>query len=883
MLFLSKEYFRFYIGDESRVVIENSEIKDSSIFRDTYEQALKVMDKTLPLIESDKSLKNVQDENKNSNNIFAFVGDRGTGKTSCMSSIAEMLRDNISDSKYKYEFEKKFPNFKNKHFEVLESTDPSFFSDKKNILEIFIGRLFTRFKEYVERKAKFKDTEKNQVFLLFERVKNSLVSIEKNCVSEDDCVEELMSLSASVELQNNIQNLINRYLNFVEKDFLVIPVDDLDLHTTYAFDMAEQIRKYLTQKNTIILMALKIEQLEYVIEKHYLNLYSLMMEKGFISNNKISEMASDYMTKFIPVDRRFSLKTVDEILNSHVEIVDEKNQYLNNENAYIYSSQHSLKKNIIDHIYHISGFDFSFYLDKDFPLIPSTLRLLRQFIDFLYKISKDTNDTWNDLDYKKDIFEKFAFYSCIREKCGDKFYGRLKECIQYSSFERLNKFIVSLLNDSLNEYFTNDSTNNDFFAYSVKGEINRILRKDNVYKNISVGDVLTLVHFVESVTVDSKVRSYLFGIRFFYTILLNNTSTSVRKNVLTGGLINFWDATSQLNSFGNSFFPLIIPPKIIRDFYENYKQTKIETTLWLFEFFILLMDRHCLYANDLFFRSNPSYSIEADFRKNETDVYINPYRFIFNLIDIDKCYNRLNPDLLDDIKKEKSSIYNQIKEQHFEIESIEIVDEFLSCTKDADFRFNNLQNYNFRFNNLQSYNTNNPFWFLDDIKKIKKIEQERQKNYIEFRYNYTKKFFEKLSEHFEKHPDRLKKETISKCANIVIDKIFKDDKLKEEVVNALSATPKWNIDLFIDIVAAYQNLCKPRPQQEFEYEEQKLKYEDLLPPIVSASLSQDRFYNVDQYVSQKYNNYRFGKINIDDYKYAVKDILSRIRWAFGLF
>ena len=97
MLFLSKEYFRFYIGDESRVVIENSEIKDSSIFRDTYEQALKVMDKTLPLIESDKSLKNVQDENKNSNNIFAFVGDRGTGKTSCMSSIAEMLRDNISE------------------------------------------------------------------------------------------------------------------------------------------------------------------------------------------------------------------------------------------------------------------------------------------------------------------------------------------------------------------------------------------------------------------------------------------------------------------------------------------------------------------------------------------------------------------------------------------------------------------------------------------------------------------------------------------------------------------------------------------------------------------------------------------------------------------
>ena len=190
------------------------------------------------------------------------------------------------------------------------------------------------------------------------------------------------------------------------------------------------------------------------------------------------------------------------------------------------------------------------------------------------------------------------------------------------------------------------------------------------------------------------------------------------------------------------------------------------------------------------FRSNPNYSIEVDFKKYETAVYINPFRFIFNLID-NKCYNKLDSDLLDDIINEKSSIYNQITKQSFKIESIEIVDEILSCAKDADSRFNNLQNYN----------TNNPFWFLDDIKEIEKIEKERQKKYIEFWYKYTKNFFEKLNEHFEKHTDRPKKQSISKCANIVIDKIFKDDKLKQKIVDILSDLPNQNVDLFIKIIS----------------------------------------------------------------------------------
>ena len=102
---------RFYLGEESRLVIEDIQMMNASIFKDAYEVALNII--------SDY-IKNEQKMDRNNssieifrqtadtigNNIIAFVGDRGMGKSSCMLSIANMLRtiNEKTDDKYEHRF-----------------------------------------------------------------------------------------------------------------------------------------------------------------------------------------------------------------------------------------------------------------------------------------------------------------------------------------------------------------------------------------------------------------------------------------------------------------------------------------------------------------------------------------------------------------------------------------------------------------------------------------------------------------------------------------------------------------------------------------------------------------------------------------------------------
>lgn len=57
--------------------------------------------------------------------------------------------------------------------------------------------------------------------------------------------------------------LVDSFMEYIgEKNaILLVPVDDIDLHSKAATDMVEQIRKYLVLPNVVVLMAVKMSQL----------------------------------------------------------------------------------------------------------------------------------------------------------------------------------------------------------------------------------------------------------------------------------------------------------------------------------------------------------------------------------------------------------------------------------------------------------------------------------------------------------------------------------------------------------------------------------------------------------------------------------------------
>lgn len=245
--------FNVNSGEETRPVIENITFpleNSESLFAEQYKKIFEEINRFLGL-QSDKR----EDQDENINNIMAFIGERGSGKTSCMMSIAKSLAEQDRNV-FNYE------QIKKRHFHLIGLIDPSFFDENNNILNIIIAKLFRKFKEKEERLCdrNCNDFEqKRKLIESFQKVQvslNCIIGGEKN--SEDD-LEQLITFSASIDLRADIKELINAYLNYMHNsnDIMVIMVDDIDLNTQHANAMVEQMRKYFIHSNVIILLAVK--------------------------------------------------------------------------------------------------------------------------------------------------------------------------------------------------------------------------------------------------------------------------------------------------------------------------------------------------------------------------------------------------------------------------------------------------------------------------------------------------------------------------------------------------------------------------------------------------------------------------------------------------
>ena len=106
----------FNNDEDNCVIVEGSEKREESMFRAQYDLAHDIFRE----LSADKSK-----DLRKTNNIIAFCGDRGSGKTSCMESFRQQLKPD-QDANCLF----------------LETIDPSFFDDSNNILGLVLGQMY---------------------------------------------------------------------------------------------------------------------------------------------------------------------------------------------------------------------------------------------------------------------------------------------------------------------------------------------------------------------------------------------------------------------------------------------------------------------------------------------------------------------------------------------------------------------------------------------------------------------------------------------------------------------------------------------------------------------------------------------------------------------
>lgn len=465
----------FQDGKENQPIIESQNM-ENSVFSNQYALAEKIFKALL-----------TDDEARKHNNIISFCGDRGTGKTSCMMSFK---------SKCERDFNNCF---------FLKEIDPSFFDDTHNIIELVVGNLYSVLSSE-EKKDEYDDSKRDNLVRQFNKVMIYLKYLAK---PEDkkhyyDGLQELEALSVGLSLQDSIQKLFSIFLEYVGKEYLIIVIDDLDLNIQGAYIMSEHIRKYLTNDKCIIMLSVKVEQLIDAVQHYLENSQNVDGAEGH-------EMAVKYVTKLIPVSSRVNMPLLEDYCDNELEYV-----YTNADGESCTDEFHSVKEAVTHSIFWKTGYLFYNSWGRNSLIIPSSLRSLRQLLHMLYRMSLRDNRHPAEHKQNQKQFKQYFFYTWTQQLSVE--YRHIAhKLISIESDLAFNKAVVANL-------MTLDVLKNS-------GQFKSIVDPSNYAYNVSLGDVMRILEYLNQDESDMQLQLFVFFVRSLYSIKMYECYDFVTEDI----------------------------------------------------------------------------------------------------------------------------------------------------------------------------------------------------------------------------------------------------------------------------------------------------------------------------------------------------------------
>lgn len=670
------QHLYFNIGQESRPVIEKLTEQNvkKSLFFEQYKNAFDSLSSYLKVLKTKD-----EEENEPLNNIFAFIGERGTGKTSCMLSVANELTNKSENS-----ILDNYQEVKKLTFHKLSMIDPSFFDEKHGIIAEILASLYNEYRITEKSNNSFEKTEILGKFADLQKDFNCLLASDAEKPYDD--LEQLVSLSAAVNLRANFGELVTMFMKYIGKPDgkLIIMIDDIDLHTNQATIMVEQIRKYLVQPNVVILLAIKLDQLAMLKRQQYTIEYKVLLEKGKVSEEVIDEMVERYLTKLIPFDQRIFMPKAQEFLGWELTIKSIQGET---------EDFSSVRMAIPELIFRKTRYLFYNTALKTSYIVPRNLRELRSLLKLLVGMPK-SNTANNKEQFKKYFFENWVLNNLNTEQTN---------CI-YDLLKVTDAFLfnAAALRIIKKQFFLERDMVLD------NSEISNILNENNVVYNISLGDVMAIISYLEKQDQPVEKLHFLFMIRSIYSMRLyefyderteDSTNVSKKQERVIGlspfenlELSNYEKLVG--GSFVNSIITDILPKAassadtrsrsvrmisltqlnlLLSECIEHFDEIP-ENVIMLSEFFMLCISR---YIDTKDRKNQDSNFLELGYRKTASVRYAEDLKsrkyalfdlnsFMCNIVDIERCYNRfLNGDaFLEKVKNDdaKKSFYAKVKD-----------------------------------------------------------------------------------------------------------------------------------------------------------------------------------------------------------------------------
>lgn len=527
----------FYKGEENGIVVEKNNY-ESSLFNSQYKKAfeifLRIWNTQKPMVDRDaEGEKEVYHGMDNRfSNIISFCGDRGEGKSSCMSSFTAMLtevsaRKSASDSGL---VDSSF--IKPEEIELLDFIDPSFFDDQHNILELLIGRMYTSVntlnrqnKDYESQLYRIRELREQ-----FQRVKTSLgVLHKKDETNFLENLEELDELAAGIRLKQELDELFRLYLKFVNRKRILICIDDLDLNMSQGYKMVELIRKYLIGKYCIILISVKIEQLVDIVS------IAMRNELGCcnVTLDYCQLMAQKYVTKFLSQSNRIYMPSGEALFDRELYLLESRTSDKNE------GEKMTVKERAVQLIFQKTGYVF-YNIQGVSPIVPTNLRSLRHLLAALLDLPDYKDELENDSEEGRIAFRKYFWGTWVPQRLAREDYDFATQLYDYTDASSLNSFVIEYFSNRVEAKHLTPSEETSFYRL-----YHAIIKKENVTVNTSYGDVMYVLWLIGRITDDTEIHRLIFFIKTVYSMRLYATynivtsqeNASVYPSLMEGGNI----------------------------------------------------------------------------------------------------------------------------------------------------------------------------------------------------------------------------------------------------------------------------------------------------------------------------------------------------------
>lgn len=433
-----------------------------SFFKEVYDQAA-ALTNIIAKANEDKSLYDEyvipRQQTKSVQNVIAFTGRRGTGKTSSMLSFADALSEGRYMDKKIDGINNPYDALQGKQFHALQYIDSSIVSKDEDFFELLLYRMHQYLEDHVKaynKNSYFKHDAylselRENIFKLY----NHYTSIRHKEQSES--VSSYSLLKKNIEkynIRNEVIKLVENYIQFLSllknegccneknKDFLIICIDDIDMANSTRLEILQCIYQYFMIPQVVVMITLNVPVITATVKKEfYSNMeISVNSERDRILNIS-QEQTMDFLRKIIPSDmritmpswRKYDYRTLKPTMISFESIGGDKeanNLFPNLKNCFWYKKDHR-NMNPKELIMLLLADRAKIFLDtsglKIHFMEPDSLRNLYDLFYLLYHMKNikevDKNNEneeikkqyYKDLEYNRTILLNYLYFKMIPE------------------------------------------------------------------------------------------------------------------------------------------------------------------------------------------------------------------------------------------------------------------------------------------------------------------------------------------------------------------------------------------------------------------------------------------------------------------------------------